>query len=186
MPLPLSLHVAQFYQDAEFLDESISHFVTAGLQGNESVIIIATASHGQTLRHALRPDQLSSEWLTFFDAAELLSEIMVDGWPNSSVFMRILGQPIQVAAQKGRVRVYGEMVAVLCSNGQYQAALCLEGLWNMLQTIQPFALLHAYPQRMYAVTSEVDPATWMWLAIYHAHSHVCHQDASAPPMSTFN
>jgi hypothetical protein len=53
MPPPLSQHVAQFYEDDEFLTESLVSFVKAGLQNNEMVIIVATAPanrHTITLR----------------------------------------------------------------------------------------------------------------------------------------
>jgi len=177
MPPPLSQHVAQFYEDDEFLTESLVSFVKAGLQNNEMVIIVATAPRVHTLRQALTPDDLSNTGLSFFDAAALLSYFMVDDWPNHALFMAVLGQHLQEAGRKRRVRVYGEMVAVLWSNGQYQAALCLEGLWNTLQTTQPFDLLHAYPHQSHSVTSEIDSATW--LAVYQAHSHVCHQHSDS-------
>ena len=109
MPSPPSLHVAQFYENDRFLTESVVEFMKAGLQGNERVIIIATALHWQTLRNAFNPDELCNEHLTCFDATALLAELMVDDWPDHSIFMRVLGHPIQEACRKGRVRVYGEM-----------------------------------------------------------------------------
>ena len=46
MPPPPSLHVAQFYEDDdEGLVEFLANFVQAGLQNNETMIIIATAPH---------------------------------------------------------------------------------------------------------------------------------------------
>src|ERR1043165_3038826 len=91
-------------------------------------------------------------------------------------------------AQSGRpvtggACVYMEMVAVLWSRGLYQEALCLEGLWNTLQTTESFTLLHAYPHRPQAHTPGADPETL--LALYHAHSHVLHQNPESPiPPST--
>ena len=79
--------------------------------------------------------------------------------------------------------MYMEMVAVLWSRGLYQEALCLEGLWNTLQTTESFTLLHAYPHRPQAHSPGADPETL--LALYHAHSHVLHQNPESPiPPST--
>ena len=183
MPPPPSLHVVQFYEDDEFLVEFLVNFVQAGLQSNETVIIFATAQHGQMLRHALTRDDLCNAHLTFFDATTVLSELMMQDWPDHSVFMQVVGRPIQEACHRGRVRVYGEMVTVLWERGLYQEALSLEGLWNTLQLTQSFTLLHAYPHMPYACTPGADPV--MMLAIYHAHSHVYHQDPGIP-MSNLN
>jgi hypothetical protein len=182
MPPPPSLHVAQFYEDDEFLVEFLVNFVQAGLQNNETVIIIATAPHIHMLRHTLTSADLCNPRLSFFDTTTVLSELMVQDWPDHSAFMRLLGHPIQEACHRGRVRVYGEMVAVLWSTGRYQETLCLEGLWNTLLSTQSFALLHAYPRMPYACTPGADPITM--LAVYHAHSHVLHQNPGSAVRST--
>jgi hypothetical protein len=179
MTLPSAQHIAQFYENDRFLTESVAEFIKAGLQVNEKVIVIATASHAQTLRNAFNQDELCHDNFTFFDATVLLAELMVEDWPDHSVFMRVLGHPIQEACHRGRVRVYGEMVAVLWSAGHYQEALCLEGLWNTLQTTQSFALLHAYPRMPHPYSSAADPLPL--LALYQAHSHVYHQNAGTTP-----
>ena len=178
MPPPLTLHVAHFYEDDEFLVESLVNFVKAGLQNDETVIIIATAPHVHSLRHALTSADLCNPRLSCFDATTLLSQLMVEEekGPDQAVFMRLVGRPIQEACHKGRVRVWGEMVSVLWRTGQYQAALCLEGLWNTLQSTQSFTLWHAYPHMSYSPGA--DPMTM--LDLYHAHSHVLHQNTGSP------
>jgi hypothetical protein len=71
------------------------------------------------------------------------------------------------------------MVAVHWADGKYQAAICLEELWNTLQTTHPFSLLHAYPHT--ACTSKEDPQSL--LAVGQAHTHVHHQKTGTSPPS---
>ena len=170
-------HIVEIYDDDEFLTDAVVGFIKVGLRLNEPVIIIATAAHSKNFRNALTPDEFASENLTFFDAVALLSDFMVDDWPNQSKFTQVLGNRIQKAGEKGRVRVFGEMEAVLWAEGQYQAAVCLEGLWNTEQTIRPFTLLHAYPRAAFTSTEDLQSL----LAVYGAHTHVHHQKTGTPP-----
>ena len=164
-------HMVQFHDEDVFLTESVASLTKVGLRVNDTVIIVATASHRKNFRKVLTPDELANKNLIFFDAASLLLKIMVEDWPDQSKFMEVLGSRIQKAGQKGRVRMFGEMVAVLWPEGEYLAAIRLEELWNTLQAIQPFSLLHAYPHSVF--TSKED-----LIAICQTHTEVHHQTAS--------
>jgi hypothetical protein len=164
-------HIVQFYEDDAFLTESVASFVKVGLQVNDTLIIVATASHRSNLRKVLTRDELDNKNLMFFDAASLLSKIMVDDWPNQSRFMKVLGHRIQKAGRRGRVRVFGEMVAVLWADGKHGAAFHMEELWNSLQATQPLYLFHAYPHSLF--TSKEGPESL--LAVCQSHTHVRHQ-----------
>jgi hypothetical protein len=168
-------HIVQFYDDDVFLSDSVASFIKVGLKVNDTLFIIATEAHGSDLHKVLTPSELANKHLVFFDAASLLSKIMVDDWPNQSIFMEVVGNRIQQAGQRGRVRVFGEMVSVLWAEGKHQAALRLEELWNTLQTLQPISILHAYPHATFTTTE--DPQSL--LAVYHAHTEVHYQKASA-------
>src|SRR4029434_1895112 len=67
-----------------------------------------------------------------------------------------------------RVRVFGEMVALLWAEGNMDAALQLEMLCNDLVTLHPFSLLCAYPLRGFTQATHAQPL----LTICAAHSHV--------------
>jgi hypothetical protein len=152
MPPPPSLHVAQFYEDDEFLVEFLVNFVQTGLQNNEAVIIIATAPHVRMLCHTLTSADLCNPRLSFFDTTTLLSELMVQDWPDHSAFMRLLGHPIQEACHRGRVRVYGEMVAVLWSTGRYQETRASKGYGTRCcqsNPLPPPACLPTHAVRVY-------------------------------------
>lgn len=168
-------HIVQFYDDELFLTESVASFVKLGLQVHDTLFIIVTAAHRPELGQALTPDELANKRLKFFDAASLLSNIMMDDLPDPSMFMEVLGNPIQQAGQRGPVRVFGEMVSLLWAEGNHQAAIRLEELWNTLETLQPVSILHAYPHSTFTTTE--DPQSL--LAVYYAHTEVHHQKASA-------
>jgi hypothetical protein len=168
-------HIVQFYDDDVFLTESVVSFIKVGLKVNDTLFIIATAAHRTDLHKALTPSELANKHLIFFDADSLLLKIMLDDRPNQSMFMEVLGNRIQQAGQRRRIRVFGEMVSVLWAEGKHQAAIRLEELWNTLQTVQPVSILHAYPHSTFTTTE--DPQSL--LAVYYAHTEVYHQKASA-------
>jgi signal transduction histidine kinase len=80
------------------------------------------------------------------DAAETLSKFMVEGSPEPALFARVIGDIIARAAEGGQcVRIFGEMVALLWADGNYDAAIRLEELWNYLQETYSFSLFCSYP-----------------------------------------
>jgi len=87
----------------------------------------------------------SGMWLTF-DASDPLSRLLVGDRPDPDAFATEIGDLIRRVADTGhRVRVYGEMVALLWDAGQVPAAIELEALWNDLGQMVPFSLFCAYP-----------------------------------------
>jgi len=143
--MSLQSHSVQFYNDDIFLTQSVARFITEGLQGNETVIIVATAQHREALQRALPPEQVTHDKLRFFDAEEQLSKFMVADWPSELRFKQVVEGMLGQARQSGPIRIFGEMVAVLWARRYTWAALRLEALWNKLVEEHSFALLCAYP-----------------------------------------
>ena len=76
---------------------------------------------------------------------------MVAGKPDPMLFETTIGSILEWAARGGRrVRVFGEMVAVLWAAGNVTGALALETLWNDMASNRQFFLLCAYPQVLLA------------------------------------
>src|SRR4051794_22542609 len=77
-------HIAQVYQDPNFLVEAASVFIGAGLRGGEGVVAVVTRPHWQVFlqrleKTGLRPwEALERGQLRFFDADETLSRFMSD------------------------------------------------------------------------------------------------------------
>ena len=72
---------------------------------------------------------------------------MVDGWPSEPRFNAVIGDLIRASArgQRPPARVFGEMLALLWKEGNAQAAVRVEELWNGRAKKPSFTLLCAYP-----------------------------------------
>ncbi len=174
-------HFVQFYESDEFLLGSLGGYVGTGLAGGESCIVVATEERragldaylrrrGQDPRAARMRGQLFS-----LDAAETLSQFMVGRSPEPSRFEEVIGGLFERASSGGRrVRVFGEMVALLWAEGNRDAALLLEGLWNGLQQRRPFQLFCAYPIRHFGTDSQSVPL-----------GHVCAEHTRVIPAESY-
>jgi signal transduction histidine kinase len=145
-------HVVQFYEADPFLLDSVRDFVGTGLDLGHAAIVIATRAHRVGLEERLEADGLDlvaasarGQYIAL-DAAETLSKLMVDGMPEPSRFVEVIGDTVAGAAgQYSHVHAFGEMVALLAAAGNHAGAIRLEQLWNALQTTHAFSLLCAYP-----------------------------------------
>jgi signal transduction histidine kinase len=145
-------HFVQFYESDEFLLDSLADFVAEGLAEGDACIVVSKGERHEGLDARLRtrghdPEaaRLREQFFTL-DAAETLSRLMVGGAPEPARFEERVGGLIERAARgQRRVRIFGEMVALLWAEGNREAALRLEALWNDLQKTRPFTLFCAYP-----------------------------------------
>src|ERR1700682_1816717 len=146
-------HSVQIYGDDLSFMDALEGYVSSGLRKRESVIVIATAAHLHELEKRLRANWLDVDRARWEDryiallAQETLSLFMVDGMPDEVRFSEALTPLLQRARgiENRQVRAFGEMVAVLWSQGHYGAAIELEVMWNRLQAIEQFPLFCAYP-----------------------------------------
>lgn len=162
-------HLVEFYHDDEFLIESVTSVIKVGIQVNDTVIVVATDKHRDELKDALTPGELANEKLIFVNAEGLLTKFMVDGWPDESLFLKAVGGIVRPACRRGRVRVFGEMMALLWAEGKSRAAFRLEELWNKLGVELPFTLLCAYP--MSEFSSAEDRESIEAICRIHTHAH---------------
>lgn len=147
-----SEHFVQFYEADAFLLDSLSGYVGAALTAGDGAVVIATRERREGLEARLEEHGFdvavasASGQFVSLDAAETLSKFMVDGSPEPRRFAEIVGSIlVRVADGRGRVRAFGEMVALLWAEGNYAAAISLEELWNNLQHTHSFSLYCAYP-----------------------------------------
>ena len=81
------------------------------------------------------------------DAQETLSKFMVKGLPDEELFTQVVTGLLERARNGGRrVRAFGEMVAVLWSQGHNGATVRLEHLWHKFCQTEAFSLFCAYPR----------------------------------------
>jgi PAS domain S-box-containing protein len=95
---------------------------------------------------------------------------MVDRSPDKTLFHRQIGALVAKAGDGGRrsVRAFGEMVALLWAEGNSEAAIQLEELWNQLSRTYAFSLLCAYPMSNFNGAADADA----FGKVCHAHSKV--------------
>jgi hypothetical protein len=144
-------HVAQFHRDAEALSESAYLFLEGGLRRGTSVVIIATPANAERLLTHLsagkfHPTALrDAGQLEVLDAATVLEQCMSGGGPEWGRFRATLGAVLDRARAVGHgTRIYADTTGMLWQDGNTDAAIRIEELWNALGQIFPFALYCGY------------------------------------------
>jgi hypothetical protein len=131
-------HEVQFYSDDVSFLVSLTSFIEAALRAGNAVIVVATESHRNSLIQRLPvhgvnvSSAIEQGRFIHLDTAETLSTFMESAGPNRERFLSALGPIIRNAeaaaqATPKRVVLFGEMVALLCAEGNINAAIKLEG-----------------------------------------------------------
>ena len=156
------------------------------LRAGDAGIVVATRAHREALARSLKSRKFDLAKITkqdryiAVDAASTLAKFMVDGMPDPSLFAKVIGRLLERVKGKsrsksGRVFVFGEMVALLWFQGNTQAALRLEQLWNELADKRCFALYCGYPIKGFGRDEDRE----MFLKICREHSDVLSDDSHA-------
>lgn len=167
-------HLVQLYETDEYLVRTVHDFVIAGWALSEPAVVITTPEHTEMLHAALSgsgndaAEAIGSGRLVQLEASETLTRFMVNGLPDPSRFREVVGTVIDGTGAGSPMRAFGEMVAVLWSDGNVAAAIELERLWNDLLETRPVVLLCAYP--ISGFSSEADAASFV--AVCEEHSKV--------------
>jgi MEDS: MEthanogen/methylotroph, DcmR Sensory domain len=146
-------HSVQIYANDESFLNTLDNFVRDGLRTGDTVILVTTLAHRTALEKRmtaaginLEAVKASDQFITL-DAHKSLDTFMVDGYPNEEKFNSFVSD-LMVRAHKrdGRVRAFGEMVAMLWAHGNREATLQLEKLWDNFCDDETFCLFCAYPK----------------------------------------
>lgn len=172
-------HAVQFYRDHSALLEQLGQLVGPAIAAGNSVLLIATKSHRESLFAHLRSCgtdfvlAVAGDRLILRDADETLAKFMVNGQPDPALFARVLSGYLDRLTASGdgpspRLFVFEEMVPSLWADGKRDAAIRLEQLWNDLAGKYSFQLLCAYPMGLFPLQRDRD----MMRKICEQHSHV--------------
>jgi hypothetical protein len=144
-------HFVQFYESDDFIIEEVAEYMTHGLRSGDTCMIIATHEHLEGIEKSL------SAFSRYFDSAvrdgrfialdahDTLARILTNGIPDANKFNSLIGGLLSEAADRGSgIRIFGEIVGVLCSNGRYDQAVFVEDLWNELRRSYKFSLFCGY------------------------------------------
>jgi MEDS: MEthanogen/methylotroph, DcmR Sensory domain len=149
-------HLVEFFACDDKLVEHVADFVQEGFNSGCVCIAALTPEHRSGLdrelaRRGLSADKFVADYLYIvLDARETLDALRSDGHFDVAEFHRRMGQLISLAAAGGRhVRIVGELVALLAAQGEGEALIELEELWNDLSRDYPFTLYCPYPTHVF-------------------------------------
>lgn len=170
-------HVVQLYgADDRLLTRNVGRYLGEGLKRGDGLLVIATAEHRGSFVRFLKGEPNYSRAvlegrLVFLDAEVTLHRFMVNGAPDPELFNHVVGDALRgVQSRSGHsgVRAYGEMVGLLWTQGQYDAASRLEELWNQLLQSNEVSLFCAYPIDIFSPEFQVKNVD----ALLCAHTHL--------------
>jgi hypothetical protein len=147
-------HAVQFYSNERSLLATVVEFLGDGLAAGQPAIVIATSPRLSAILERLGERQLDVDAarqrgdLVLLDAHETLATFMIGDAPDETAFDagigHLFGRTLRDRPAGTILRAYGEMVDVLWRDGQEDAAIKLELLWNRLSTQYGFALMCGY------------------------------------------
>jgi hypothetical protein len=149
-------HVVQLYDNEDAFLDMLAGFAGSGFNAGDSVILIATASHLETLAkrmkaHGIHVDSLiaNNQYIPL-EAEQTLSKLLNNGRPDEQLFMQVVGDTIKRAKKNNRkVRAFGEMVAILWERGEHEATIELEQLWNKFCGHEALTRFCAFPRNAF-------------------------------------
>jgi hypothetical protein len=187
-------HVVLFYERDRYLSECIATYVREGLAEERDVLVIATAPHlhavDAQLDRSPRPARTEAR-LTTLDARVTLDALPVDHGGDAGRLEDRFAPWLAAANQSGcSPRIYGEMVALLWDDGQFERALQFEATWNRLSESFSFSMLCGYPMRGFddhdSTVSFPDVCQQHTAVTTESYVHLRDGDAETAPMVVLN
>ena len=154
-------HVVQFYDSDSFLVDSVARYVGSAFESGNAAVVITTKSRRERLADCLSrrgfdlAGAVRAGTYIALDAGVTLSKFMVAGRPDGARFEAVLKPLIERANRASRCKYprtsyFGQMVALLWRDGEREAAIQLEQLWNDLARSCDFSLICAYPMDLFS------------------------------------
>jgi DNA-binding NarL/FixJ family response regulator len=149
-------HEVGFFSDDQHLLNDFARFVGAALKAGNAAIVVATESHRDSLLRKLQATGLDvraaieqGRYIPL-DAAETVSTFMVNGVPDPGKFFEVTGSLIAEATKAVKVKpvrvvACGECAPLLWSQGNPEAAIRLEHLWDEIAQSNAVDVLCGYP-----------------------------------------
>jgi DNA-binding NarL/FixJ family response regulator len=149
-------HEAGFYSDDASLLDAFTQFTGAALKAGNTAIVVMTESHRNSLLSRLQGlgmdigDAIEKGRYISLDAAETISTFMVNSMPDPERFLDVTGELLMNAAKaakgkRSRVAACGECAPLLWAQGNAEAAIRLEHLWDEIAKTYDVDVLCGYP-----------------------------------------
>ncbi len=179
-------HSMQLFDSRDSVADAVSGFIAEGVEAGDVVLAVMRRETWESTARRLRERGVdpavaqASGGLTVLDAAATLETFLVNGRIDQKLFEDSVGTLVwALASSDRRLRIYGEMVDVLASTGDFRIALQLEARWNDLRAETPFTLFCGYSAENFGnpKLSETLQLTCL------AHSHI--RTNPRDPLATF-
>ncbi len=178
-------HAVQLYEEDAFLVEILARVVGEALESGDAVVTIATERHREMLDRRLALGRVDLgmardlERYVTLDAETTLTALTADGEIGPDQFDATIVPALDRATRAtvgGRVRTFGELVALLWARSRHDAALALEALWERERARRRgFSLLCAYPLAAFGSADD----TPRFDAMCRHHTHVAPAESYA-------
>ena len=149
-------HAVQFHMNDRFFLDEVSRFVGSVLRAGEPVVVVAGEATRAGLAHRLHAQEFdlgrleSRGQFVAHDSAGALSRVMRGAYPDRDSVAEIVDdlERTRVASSSGpdcRLTIVGDMSVALCRNGDVDAAIELESIWDDLTSGLPLFTVCSYP-----------------------------------------
>lgn len=150
-------HELMLYSDDQYFLDDLAQFIERALKAGNSAIVVANASHRNSLGLRLQARGLDIAAATeqgryiALDAAATVSSFMADGTPDAVRLLQDFGNLVRAAAKAAqgehpRVVACGQIAPLLWAQGDGEAAIQVEKLTNHLVEMYDVDILCGYPQ----------------------------------------
>jgi hypothetical protein len=146
-------HLIQVYETDEVMIETLTGFVETGLDLGDCSVVFVTPPHMAALNDKLKSrgidvdNVIAEDRYIPIDAEETLSKFMVNDSLDEVLFKQTMAPIFDRCRSTQRVvRAGGEMVALLAAQGNWDATIQLERLWEEIHEKKPFSICCLYPK----------------------------------------
>jgi len=143
-------HIVQFYDTQDYLLNVLTNFIVPVLSSRDAAVIISTKDRMDILESRLQDRGVPVNTakgrgqLIMIDAHRMLEKIR-DGAGGTLFSLEPIASLLHDLSHKfAKTYVYGEIVDILCAQGNHSAAVQLEEMWNGLMNHYRFTLLCGY------------------------------------------
>jgi CheY-like chemotaxis protein len=173
-------HAMQIHDDVNTFADGGAIFLDAALRRGDATCIIVTERVRESLAERLRArgweigGPFGHRRCLVMDASDALKRFMRSGFPDGDRLAEVAAEldAYRRSAAEGtpsRLTIFGNMVVVLCEDGNEKAAIALESLWNTLTHGLPFFTLCGY-----AASCFHDGVPDLWAAARNEHWALSH------------
>ena len=180
-------HFLQVYESDDVLIDSLEAYVCSGIVKGDGVVIVATEAHLISLNERLErifnvKKLMADKQFIPLNADIILEMILVHDTVDEQKFMLLINDILSMVRQnkENRIRVYGELVAILWRQGNRNAVLTLEKLWDKLCKTGAISLFCAYPKDGFS-QDEINSIQ----EICHCHNCVIENDVYSPELNIY-